>query len=58
MAENIDIKSLVRISTIAKANGKSPAWVKKLADKGEIDLVYIDGFYFARMNEKLRKYIK
>ena len=58
MAETVDINSLMRISKFAKLIDKSPAWVHKLAEEREIDLITIDGFHFIRVNEKFRKFVK
>lgn len=58
MNETIDVKSLMRISKFAKLIDKSPAWVHKLANEREIDMVIIDGVHFIRVNDKFHKYVK
>jgi hypothetical protein len=58
MNETIDIKSLMRVSKFAKLIEKSAAWVHKLAEEREIDMVIIDGVHFVRVNDKFRKYVK
>lgn len=58
MNETIDIKSLMRVSKFAKQINKSVAWVRKLGEDNQIDLVEIDGFYFIRVNEKFHKFLK
>ena len=44
------LTKLVRISTYAKKIGKSTAWVYKLIDKGEIELIRIDGVNFIKIH--------
>lgn len=56
--DNIDIKSLMRVSKFAKLIDKSAAWVYKLGTEKKIDLITIDGVYFVRINEKFRKHVR
>jgi hypothetical protein len=58
MEEVINVKSLMRISKFAQQINKSGAWVRKLGQDGEIDVVEIDGFFFVRINEKFHNYVK
>jgi len=58
MNETIDTKSLIRISKFASQINKSNAWVRKLGDDGQIDVVEIDGFYFVRINQKFHNFLK
>lgn len=58
MDETINIKSLMRVSKFAEQIRKSAAWVRKLGENGEIDILEIDGFFFVRINEKFHKFLK
>ena len=58
MNETIDIKSVMRISKFAKRINKSVAWVRKLGEDDKIDVIEIDGFFFIRINEKFRDFLK
>lgn len=46
MANVLDIEKLVKVSTYAKHIDKSHAWVGKLAERGDINMVRIDGVRF------------
>jgi hypothetical protein len=58
MNELVDTKSLMRISKFAKLNNKSAAWVRKLGEDDQVDLVEIDGFFFIRINKKFHDLLK
>lgn len=48
----------MRISKFAKRINKSVAWVRKLGEDDKIDVIEIDGFFFIRINEKFRDFLK
>jgi hypothetical protein len=58
MSETIEVKSLMRVSKFAKQINKSVAWVRKLGEDNQIDLVEIDGFFFIRINQKFHDFLK
>ena len=58
MDEVIDTKSLMKVSTLAKATNKSTAWVYDLAKESLVDTVKIDGVLFIKVNDKSIKYLK
>ena len=41
-----DIENLIRVSTYAKKMKKTPSWIYKLARKGELNIIEIDGVKF------------
>jgi len=53
-AELVNPKSLVRISKVAQALGKSAAWVHAIAKRGDLNTVVIDECHFVRVDFKLR----
>jgi hypothetical protein len=55
--ETVHTKSLMRISKVAQQINKSAAWVRKLGEDGQIDIIEIDGFFFVRINEKYHRLI-
>lgn len=58
MENLIDPKSLIRVSKFAKQCNKSAAWVHKLAEDKEVDMIVIDEYHFIRVNEKSRKFVE
>lgn len=42
----LDTSKLLTIKNYASKIGKSIAWVRKLAESGQITLIQIDGVYF------------
>jgi hypothetical protein len=48
METNEIIKDYVRVSTFAKQKEQSVTWIYKMIEKGEVDLLTVDGVKFVR----------
>ena len=44
----IDIKDLIKVKTYADKIKRSVTWVYKLADRGEVEIIKIDGVNFIK----------